>query len=125
MIALSHGMVLAAGLGLRMRPLTQDTAKPLLHLNGRSLLDHALDRMEAQGVPARPYFVPIHLQPFYRERFGYRPGDFPVTERIARTTLAVPFFTDMAEAQVDYVCERLRACVERQARGSCPQFMRE
>jgi N-acetyl-alpha-D-muramate 1-phosphate uridylyltransferase len=48
--ALSHGMVLAAGLGLRMRPLTGNTAKPLLPLHGRSLLDHALDRLEAAGV---------------------------------------------------------------------------
>ena len=50
MIALSHGMVLAAGLGLRMRPLTEHTAKPLLRLHGRGLLDHALDRLAEAGV---------------------------------------------------------------------------
>ena len=50
MTPLSHGMVLAAGLGLRMRPLTEHTAKPLLPLNGRSLLDHALDRLGGAGV---------------------------------------------------------------------------
>ena len=50
MIDLYRGMVLAAGLGLRMRPLTQDTAKPLLTLAGRALLDHALDRLEEAGV---------------------------------------------------------------------------
>jgi perosamine synthetase len=65
--------------------------------------------LEEEGIPSRPYFVPIHLQPLYRERFGYKPGDFPVTERIARSTLALPFFTDMTEAQVDFVCERLGA----------------
>ena len=43
-------MVLAAGLGTRMRPLTATTAKPLLHLGGRALLDHALDRLAAVGV---------------------------------------------------------------------------
>ena len=43
-------MVLAAGLGMRMRPLTAHTAKPLLPLGGRSLLDHALDRLAAAGV---------------------------------------------------------------------------
>ncbi len=69
--------------------------------------------LEEDGIPSRPYFVPIHLQPLYRERFGYRPGDFPVTEHVARTTLALPFFTDMTEDQVDYVCRRLRSRIHR------------
>jgi MurNAc alpha-1-phosphate uridylyltransferase len=49
-ITLTHGMVLAAGLGLRMRPLTETTPKPLLVLHGRSLLDRALDRLDAAGA---------------------------------------------------------------------------
>ena len=80
-------------------------------------LDEAVDRsavmaaLEADGVPTRPYFVPIHLQPLYRERFAFGEGDFPVTERVARSTLALPFFTDMTEEQVDYVCERLEVTI--------------
>lgn len=50
MIAPTHGMVLAAGLGTRMRPLTDERPKPLLPLAGRSLLDHALDRLAEAGV---------------------------------------------------------------------------
>lgn len=60
------------------------------------------------GVPARPYFLPIHLQPYMVERFGYQEGDFPVTEDLGRRSLALPFSGVMSEAQVDYVCRALQ-----------------
>ncbi len=70
--------------------------------------------LEERGIPSRPYFTPIHLQPFYRERFGYREGDFPVTEAVARSTLALPFSSVMAEEQVEYVCEQLVTVLRQQ-----------
>jgi MurNAc alpha-1-phosphate uridylyltransferase len=56
----THAMLLAAGLGTRMRPLTEHTAKPLLPLGGRPLLDHALDRLAAVGV--REVVINTHWQ---------------------------------------------------------------
>jgi perosamine synthetase len=67
-----------------------------------------MELLDERGVPSRPYFVPIHLQPFYRERFGYREGDFPVTETVGRSTLALPFYGNLSEREVDYVCTALK-----------------
>ena len=64
--------------------------------------------LEERGIPSRPYFTPIHLQPFYREMFGYKEGDFPITETIACSTLALPFSSVMTEEQVECVCEALK-----------------
>ncbi len=61
-----------------------------------------------RGIPARPYFLPIHLQPYMVERFGYQPGDFPVTEALGRRGLALPFSGIMQEDQVDLVCRELQ-----------------
>ncbi len=69
--------------------------------------DRLVAELAANAIPSRPYFVPIHLQPFYRNTFGYKPGDFPVTEAVAARTIALPFFTDMTRAQVDLVGTRL------------------
>jgi len=66
-----------------------------------------MDRLARQGIPTRPYFPPIHLHPFYRERFGYREGSYPVTEDVARRTLALPFHGNLSEEQVETVCWEL------------------
>jgi len=44
----------------------------------------------------KAYFTSIHLQPFYRET-GFNEGGFPITESVAKTTLALPFFSNMTE----------------------------
>jgi perosamine synthetase len=65
--------------------------------------DATMVRLESQGIPTRAYFSPIHLQPYVRERFGTREGSLPITEDIARRTLALPFHNHLTESQVDQV----------------------
>jgi len=66
--------------------------------------DAVARHLHSMGIPARPYFVPIHLQPYMVDRFGYRAEDFPVTVDLGRRSLAVPFSSVMSEAQVEQVC---------------------
>lgn len=64
-----------------------------------------------KGIGCRPYFTAIHLQPFYRELFGYKEGDFPVTEHVASGTLAIPFFNNLTEEQIDIVVDEVRKAI--------------
>ncbi len=75
----------------------------------RDAVAHALD---SAGIPVRPYFAPIHLQPYMVERFGYRPGDFPVTEDLGKRGLAIPFSSVMTEKMVEQVCQAIRAVLQ-------------
>ena len=68
-------------------------------------------KLEQAGIPVRPYFLPIHLQPYMVERFDYREGDFPITEDLGRRGLALPFSGTMTEAQVALVCDKVRECL--------------
>ena len=74
--------------------------------------DGLIGRLAELGVASRPYFVPIHLQPYYRRTFGYAPGDFPITERVAASTLALPFSSRLTDEDVAYVAEVLIELVE-------------
>lgn len=73
--------------------------------------DRLADLLSERGIPVRPYFAPIHLQPYMIEQFGFQPGDFPVTEDLGARGLALPFSGRMTEAEVEYVCQTLAAIV--------------
>jgi perosamine synthetase len=76
--------------------------------------DRLIGELAEAGIPSRPYFSPIHLQPMYRERFGFSPGTFPVTEQVAASTLALPFASTLADADVARVCDALASAVQAQ-----------
>jgi perosamine synthetase len=60
------------------------------------------------GIQSRPYFTPIHLQPFYVREFGYKPGDFPITEQVSARTISLPFFTMITPEQQQKVVAVLK-----------------
>ncbi len=66
-------------------------------------------QLREKGVACSNYFSPIHLQDFYRKQFGYKPGDFPICERVAARTIALPFHNQLTQKQVDRVCETLKS----------------
>jgi dTDP-4-amino-4,6-dideoxygalactose transaminase len=73
--------------------------------------EELMSALAERGIPSRTYFTPIHLQPFYVSQFGYRRGDFPVTEALGDSCLALPFSGTLTEAQVDRVCHAVSALV--------------
>lgn len=81
-------------------------------------LDPCIDRDSAmlwlhqKRIGCRPYFTPIHLQPFYRKLFGFKEGDFPVTERVAASTLAIPFYNQMNDEEAHQVVAALEEAVQ-------------
>lgn len=70
--------------------------------------DATIRAMRARGVETKPYLPAIHLMSFYRERFGHREGELPVCEDVARRSLALPFFCELSDGQVEQVAAALR-----------------
>jgi len=73
----------------------------------RAQRDCILQGLKAAGIGCSNYFIPIHLQPFYKKEFGCRVGMFPVTERVSDRTIALPFSSIMTQEQVEQVAARL------------------
>jgi perosamine synthetase len=64
-------------------------------------------RLAADGIASKPYLPSIHLQPYYRERFGYREGMLPVAEDASARTLALPFHSRLPAEDQERVVEGL------------------
>jgi len=73
--------------------------------------DAALVAMRGRGVDTKPYLPAIHLMSFYRERFGHRPGEFPVCEDVAARSLALPFYPELTDGEVEQVVDALVAVI--------------
>jgi perosamine synthetase len=71
--------------------------------------DDVVVALRERGIQSKPYLPAIHLMSFYRERFGHREGEFPVCEDVAARSIALPFFPELTEAQVEQVAEGLNA----------------
>ena len=70
--------------------------------------DRLVERLAEKGIQTGKYFAPpIHLQKFYTQKYGYRPGAFPITEDISRRIIALPFHSNLPAAAVDEVCSAI------------------
>jgi len=74
--------------------------------------DSTIKQMAERGIQCSNYFQTIHLQPFYREKFGFNGGEFPVAENISKRTLALPFFNDLTEKEIDFIVKNLKEALD-------------
>lgn len=75
--------------------------------------DEFIVAMKERGIGTSVHFIPIHHHPYYRETYGWAPGDFPVADEAFATMLSLPLYTRMSEREVD----RVVAAVEDIARA--------
>jgi dTDP-4-amino-4,6-dideoxygalactose transaminase len=104
-------------------PAVTDSSEPVWHLFPvrHAARDALAETLSAAGVQTMVHYpVPPHLQPAYAG-LGHRAGQFPVAEMISRTTLSLPIWPGLSDAQIDHVCDVIRQVIttpgRREARG--------
>ncbi len=86
----------------------------LSDIYGSTERDRIITGLRRHEVGAANYFPCIHLQPFYRERFGSARGDFPIAESVSGRTIALPFYNQMDETHVELVVHTLKVMLQRE-----------
>lgn len=80
--------------------------------------DNIIKSMYKKGVECGSYFPPIHLQPFYKEMFGYKKGCFPVSESVSERTIALPFHNNVKKDEVCYIANILKQEIVKARKGA-------
>ncbi len=76
--------------------------------------DRIIQGLRRHEIGANDYFPCIHLQPFYRADFGFRPGSFPIAESVSQRTIALPFHNRLSDKDISIVCDTLEHMIERE-----------
>jgi len=91
----------------------------VLRLHGSRLRisrDQFIEELKAYNIGSSVHFIPVHLHPYYRDKCGYRPDDFPVAYRQYQRIISLPLYPRMSDQDVQDVIEAVGAVVKRQRR---------
>ncbi|KKU77983.1 MAG: Glutamine-scyllo-inositol transaminase [Parcubacteria group bacterium GW2011_GWA2_47_64] len=66
-----------------------------------------VERMEKRGINTKPYLPSIHLFGFYKKRFGFKKGDFPISEEVSERVLALPFYIGLTKNDIGLIVDAL------------------
>jgi len=75
--------------------------------------DEIIAGLRRHEIGAAAYFPAIPMLPFFRQRYGYKPGDFPCAESVSQRTIALPFFNSLTDREIDLVCQTLELMLTR------------
>lgn len=73
--------------------------------------NRVIEEMQKRGISTKNYFPTIHLHSFYKKMFGYKEGDFPVCEKVSKSTIALPFYIELTNKEISLVCKSLKEVI--------------
>ena len=84
---------------------------PIRLVSGRAQVtrNQFIEELATRGIGASVHFIPVHLHPFYRETFGCKRGDLPVTERVYDEFVSLPLYPGLRPHDVERVTQAVRA----------------
>lgn len=73
--------------------------------------DEVIERLKEKGVGCSVHFIPIHKHPYYKDKYGYKNGDYPIANDVFGKSLSLPIYPDMSDEEVDYVIHTVKEIV--------------
>jgi perosamine synthetase len=78
--------------------------------------DDFIERLRDLNVGTSVHFIPLHLHPYYREKYGYRPEDFPGAIKLYECAVSLPLYSRMSSQDVEYVSSTIARIIAQSRR---------
>ena len=72
-----------------------------------------MNELMGKGVGTQVHYIPVHLQPYYKNRFGYKEGDYPIAEQYYGRALSLPLYPKMTNEEVLTVINSVKSCLNK------------
>ena len=69
------------------------------------------EKLRKQGLGVQVHYIPIHLQPYYKENFGYKEGDYPKAENYYKSVITIPLYASLNKQQIRYIINEIMKIV--------------
>lgn len=84
----------------------------VIRLRNSSIRDALLFKLKSYGVGVSVHYdPPVHLHPYYREKFGYKEGDLPITEQVSKSIITLPMFPQLKKYQLDTIIKLIKKSI--------------
>ncbi len=79
--------------------------------------DYYLEKLQNKGIGVAVNFRPIHLMKYYRNKYDYKKGAFPITEKIGASTITLPFYPKLKQQEIDYIIKTVNGLTSSSSRA--------
>jgi len=69
-------------------------------------------RLREKNIFCQVHYIPIHLQPYYRKKFGFQPGDYPMSEKFYEQEMSIPVYPQLETEDLEYISQRIKMLAE-------------
>jgi dTDP-4-amino-4,6-dideoxygalactose transaminase len=70
------------------------------------------EALRAANIGVNLHYIPVHLQPYYQENFGFKVGNYPEAEAYYSTAISLPMYPDLTEEQQQYIVDSLKSILK-------------
>ena len=69
------------------------------------------ERLRKKGIGVQVHYIPVHFQPYYRDNFNYKEGDFPKAENYYKSAITIPLFLNLGKNEIEYIIEKIKDAI--------------